>query len=551
MGGACRTILGQAAGTRVQEVTLERGATPFIYFHRFPRLKDNLLPPYKDLKVSIERPVESARESYILFPIVFFMRLLLSSLMYRHLLLLLLASSSFAWRAREFLSARVRHGGKLSKIYEQEGHLSEEHCQAHTYTAPLDHFSNSSIRSTFEVRFWVDDSCARSDDAPLFVQMGGEAAARCVPCDELAKKHGAVSVAIEHRFYGTSVPAGGLTSANLPFLTTDQNLEDTKAIIDLLNPEKARRVLTFGGSYSGGTASWFRTHYPETTFASISSSGVVNAIIDYTEFDKSITATLKDYDAYPACFETLLHAFDDIDYLAENELEDLKSKPFNASNLVRTPHGDSDFLYMVADAVAMAVQYGHKQELCKAMEVAGSPIDKVASFIEEFYGPTFQGQAFYDTEKIAALTEESTEGVGAKSWRWQKCSQVAYLQSRPESTRMALRSRHLTQEALHLQCVAMFANSSLDLEKTNAIFQKKYGAARPDRVGATRIFYLDYSDDPWKTASVQGPFTPASLDLHYCYTKCDGCGHCGAGVPANEKRCDDASDAAIAKWLAM
>jgi len=50
MGGACRTILGQAAGTRVQEVTLERGARPFIYFPRFPRLKDHLLPPYKDLK---------------------------------------------------------------------------------------------------------------------------------------------------------------------------------------------------------------------------------------------------------------------------------------------------------------------------------------------------------------------------------------------------------------------------------------------------------------------------------------------------------------------
>ena len=78
---------------------------------------------------------------------------------------------------------------------------------------------------------------------------------------------------------------GDLISKNLPFLTVDQNLEDTKAIIEILNPNKKHRVITHDGSYSGGTASWFRTHYPDTTFASISSSGVVNALIDFVDFD--------------------------------------------------------------------------------------------------------------------------------------------------------------------------------------------------------------------------------------------------------------------------
>ena len=144
---------------------------------------------------------------------------------------------------------------------------------------------------------------------------------------------------------------GGLTSKNLPFLTVDQNLEDTKAIIEILNPNKKHRVITHGGSYSGGTASWFRTHYPDTTFASISSSGVVNALIDFVEFDESIMEALTNYEKFPNCLDSLLQVFDDIDQLSDDKLQDLKSNPFNASNLV----SDVDFFYMVADAAAMAV----------------------------------------------------------------------------------------------------------------------------------------------------------------------------------------------------
>ena len=61
-------------------------------------------------------------------------------------------------------------------------------------------------------------SCSKSgDSSPMFVQMGGEGAAGCVPCsDGLSQKYNGISVAVEHRFYGKSVPMGGLTSKNLP-----------------------------------------------------------------------------------------------------------------------------------------------------------------------------------------------------------------------------------------------------------------------------------------------------------------------------------------------
>ena len=69
-------------------------------------------------------------------------------------------------------------------------------------------------------------------------------------------------------------------------------------------------------------------------------------------------------------------------------------------------------------------------------------------------------------------------------------------------------------------------------------------------VGATKILFVDYSDDPWQTASVlvAGKEWPKN-DLHFCYEKCDGCGHCGAGVPKNVTKCNDEIAERVRAWV--
>ena len=68
----------------------------------------------------------------------------------------------------------------------------------------------------------------------------------------------------------------------------------------------------------------------------------------------------------------------------------------------------------------------------------------------------------------------------------------------------------------------------------NAGFDARFGGAElrsgafPDK---SEILYLDCCDDPWAEASVKRTTDPA---VPYCLTTCDGCGHCGTGVP---KRC--------------
>eukprot|EP01052_Picozoa_sp_SAG31_P012291 SAG31_NODE_716_length_12626_cov_7.493973_3_plen_151_part_00 len=99
-----------------------------------------------------------------------------------------------------------------------------------------------------------------------------------------------------------------MSNENLQFLTVEQNLADTAAIVEhvkqTIGGGKRRVVLNFGGSYSGATAAWFREAYPNVTHGAFSSSGVVNAILDMTQFDEAVAEAIAI--PRPACRTALI-----------------------------------------------------------------------------------------------------------------------------------------------------------------------------------------------------------------------------------------------------
>lgn len=44
--------------------------------------------------------------------------------------------------------------------------------------------------------------------------------------------------------------------------------------------------LCIGGSYAGAMSAWYRMKYPHLTIGALASSAVVNAIFNFTDFDK-------------------------------------------------------------------------------------------------------------------------------------------------------------------------------------------------------------------------------------------------------------------------
>mmetsp|Transcript_35192 Transcript_35192/g.92197 ORF Transcript_35192/g.92197 Transcript_35192/m.92197 type:complete len:471 (-) Transcript_35192:26-1438(-) len=414
---------------------------------------------------------------------------------------------------------------------------------------PLDHFNETDLR-TMRIRWYSDASVFDNRTGPIFVDMGGEGPQTGVRCSSRAADHNALCVAVEHRFYGQSLPEGGLSEGNMRYLTVEQNLADTAMVIDTIRAQlgdSSRAVANFGGSYSGATCAWFRLRYPSKSSGCVGESAVVNAILDFTRFDAHVFDVVHRYN--PACSDALMQSTDAMERLFSAGRKEFVKSVFRADSLNDTRFGDSDFWYMIADQSAMMVQYGAKTALCSGLaNLTSSPSDEdrlqnLNAVLVDHYGADFASDCFYNSR---CLRHDRGEEGMARSWRWQKCSQVAYLQSAPSVN--SLRSSALTLEELEAQCHYIFPEALLETPiPRTAEFDRTFGGSTPAYDGAgSNIVFLDYSDDPWMECSPM----KALPGLPYCLTTCDDCGHCGAGVTEAEgRRCQQQASAALSSWL--
>jgi hypothetical protein len=162
------------------------------------------------------------------------------------------------------------------------------------YNSQIDNFDLFS-NATFAQRYYVDAQYW-DGNGPVFYSIGGEGTLSGPPggyVAVLAKERNALIVALEHRFYGESIPNGNVLTENYKYLTVEQALADLAgftAYFKSVEPSAATVPwFVFGGSYPGALASWYRATYPDLSAGSLSSSGVVNCIIDYYQFDVSVS----------------------------------------------------------------------------------------------------------------------------------------------------------------------------------------------------------------------------------------------------------------------
>ena len=151
---------------------------------------------------------------------------------------------------------------------------------------------NDSTKGTFKQRYYFDTSAWDSSLAtPIMVYIGGEGplggTAGGHPA-EVAKQLNAIQFALEHRYYGDSFPSTLMDTVTLQTLTVDTALEDLAVFIRAMKSswQLTGKVIVIGGSYPGALSSWFRQKYPDVADISWSSSGVVNAVYNFTAFDQ-------------------------------------------------------------------------------------------------------------------------------------------------------------------------------------------------------------------------------------------------------------------------
>lgn len=268
----------------------------------------------------------------------------------------------------------------------------------------------------FNQRFFYDLSFCGSacfTDAPIVFEVGGEWTVTGAPngtVAEFARQINATMVYLEHRFYGSSLPAPLTDKATLQrYLTVEQAIEDTAAFIDyfesLVSPGLPhRKWVIVGGSYAGALVSWFTVKHGDKLTATWSSSGVVNAILNFTSFDQTVATAVG-----PLCssaIRAVTHAFEDA-------WDNATTFPALLQQFGVAPgfYTKQDFAWMLADSAAMGPQYGHKDKLCSYLVTGNTTYrtgwDALVAFSNwttANYGPAFGASCYYSTACLSNTT---------------------------------------------------------------------------------------------------------------------------------------------------
>jgi len=391
----------------------------------------------------------------------------------------------------------------------------------------IDHLNPQDGR-TFTQRYWVaNDFFIHGPNTPVFLYLCGEGTCKGVPAAgsyayEMAKKTGALLVALEHRYYGLSQPFGdqSMKTANLRYLTVEQALEDIAYFMQWFKQNYVFRIfdsqpwITIGGSYPGALSAWFRNKYPHLTAGAWASSAVVKAIDDFSDYDYQIYLDVsRSGPECPQAIEKLTTYFEQQLYESGPDAQQAFKARFGDNALKLN---NEEFLYYLADSFATQGQYGTRVDLCNFLanytdfdQLVNATIDH---FLEINGDVRLYGAYFVSNDTFDAEMEDH---IG-RQWNYQVCSQLGWFQTYSNKTGHKIRSPRVNAESFRTFCKEAYG---LDLWPDVKKFNNDFGGSD---LRTTNLIVSNGSEDPWQWATKNS--TTGSMTS--VYVNCDSCAHC-------------------------
>jgi len=393
------------------------------------------------------------------------------------------------------------------------------------YPQLVDHFGGSA--STFKQRFWIDSQFAgRASNAPVIFVICGEAtcggASDMESINKQAKRLKAHLVALEHRYYGYSIPTKDLSGPNLKYLSQAQSIADLARFQKYAMKKFALqgKWIAVGGSYPGNLSAFYRMKHPELVVGSLASSAPVLAKADFEEYDRHVAKV-----AGPDCLAQIQNSVKEVERrLKLGSAESIAVRKLFDAEKVRD---DRDFLYVLADIASIAVQYGNQKKFCDALINAGSNIDdvvtaygKVGSEIFKDFGIDAVTDSFQGAESIDP--KDSIQGFGMRSWMYQSCTEFGYYQIAYSKPALSARSTQISEDYHDEVCDRLYGlKKKVDVTKTNRawyenLFDKK----------VTNIFFTNGDNDPWSNLSILSGSADAKLNPALEFMTLSNASHC-------------------------
>ncbi|KTD47002.1 serine carboxypeptidase [Legionella rubrilucens] len=409
--------------------------------------------------------------------------------------------------------------------------LAEKKIHEGRFQQWIDHHHHD--RGTFTQRYYVDESFAAGHDAPVFFYICGEGA-----CEKrhlqgairhFAQQFHARLVALEHRYYGESHPFATLSTANLRYLSTDAALDDLANFQQRLSEQRqwTGRWIAFGGSYPGSLAAYYRLKYPQLAAGALASSAPVMAKSDFIEYDAHVTEV-----AGSDCAGRMREAVRVIEAALKDpmRLQAIKQM-FGAEDIKESV----DFIYVVADLGAMAVQYGMRDMFCEQLALPEKTVlENYAAFAQAIFN--HYGITAVELSAQGAISEDAADynkAFGLRAWLYQSCSEYGYWQNAHPNPDRSTRSRLINAEYHQMLCKRLFGlTQPANTDRMNTAYYFPLMESSIDN-----IHFTNGEQDPWSLLSLAERNNNAG-NPGLTYSLISGASHCDDLVAPSEADSD-------------
>lgn len=417
---------------------------------------------------------------------------------------------------------KLIHGGENPVA--SNTHSNEELDRFHYFLDQrLDHFDRSNSK-VFQQRYFVNTTYWKGADsgAPVFLCVGGEgppldflvlvSSVHCNDMVELAPKHGALLLSLEHRYYGPSTPDNDRSTENLRFLNSEQALGDIahfhQEMSEKFELTSANKWVSWGGSYPGMMAAMARLRFPHLIHAAVSSSSPLQAQVDMTGYNDVVAESMaaEIVGGSQACLDTVVEGHQTIgEMLKSTEGQKKLEEQFNvcipgsladAKNQEQFAGDGVVYLPVQSNDPACTTPLCDIASICVVLTNTslGEPIDRLAALSEAQSGGACTPVS-YDAMIKGISNPENPE----RSWIYQTCTEWGFYQTCEVGSSCPYTQGLHTLDIDYDICQQAFSVNSSTVDEQIQFANAQYGGSN---IQATRIMYPNGQIDPWHALGV-------------------------------------------------
>lgn len=303
------------------------------------------------------------------------------------------------------------------------------------FTQKLDHFDSQNSQ-TWQQRYLVNATFFQGGNAPVFLVLGGEGLMSThyvsghFISNQYAQEFGALIVALEHRYYGQSIPTPDTSTSNLQYLSSQQALADAAAFRQFIAQTYNANGpwIVFGGSYSGSLSAWLKMKYPHLFAGSIATSAPVLAQLDFYQYLQVVSNSVG-----PTCSQRFADATASIQTLLNSQDGRTKAQQmFNTCTPLLTDNDVKLFWQGLIDGPSGVVQYNADNvnyqpfDITYMCSLLQSGTDAMSAWANLTL--TFQAGSCLEVNYTQYISEMQPTSDG-RSWTYQTCREFGYFQA--------------------------------------------------------------------------------------------------------------------------